>query len=280
MKRWGGFATEGPAGSSLCGRQRLLYPRRGRRLPPDGCPLLHHHPPAQKPAQSHRGDTRRCWTPIPYWMDGPLLWPRPPTPPSRVSGRTGGLIIRRVQPTPGSQLALFATYSYHGSITDRDGETLELEADHRRHAEIRTRYATSSTARAEPPPLGPLRRQRRLAGGTGDGPQPGPLDSPPVWVSRPSTKTLRRRSSPWPDASPARHAALHLPQKPSGNPVQSRLGPAASHPLPACSDPTSPQTRVIPVRESSLLRILSPSRASQLSQAAIGGPVRRLKSVR
>ena len=42
------------------------------------------------------------------------------------------LIIR---PTPGSQLALFATYSYHGFITDRD-ETLELEADHRRHAEI------------------------------------------------------------------------------------------------------------------------------------------------
>ena len=38
--------------------ERLLYPRRGRRLPPDGCPLLHHHPPAQKPAQSHRGDTR------------------------------------------------------------------------------------------------------------------------------------------------------------------------------------------------------------------------------
>ena len=40
------------------------------------------------------------------------------------------------QPTPGSQWALFATYSYHGCITDRDGETLELEADHRRQAEI------------------------------------------------------------------------------------------------------------------------------------------------
>ena len=39
-------------------------------------------------------------------------------------------------PTPGSQLALFACYSYHGFITDRDGEMLELEADHRRHAEI------------------------------------------------------------------------------------------------------------------------------------------------
>ena len=46
------------------------------------------------------------------------------------------LIVRRVKPTPGSQRALFATYSYHGFITDRDGETLELEADHRRHAEI------------------------------------------------------------------------------------------------------------------------------------------------
>ena len=46
------------------------------------------------------------------------------------------LIVRRVKPTPGSPLAIFARYSYHGFITDRDGETLELEADHRRHAEI------------------------------------------------------------------------------------------------------------------------------------------------
>ena len=46
------------------------------------------------------------------------------------------LIVRRVKPTPGSQLALFASYSYHGFITDRDEDTLELEADHRRHAEV------------------------------------------------------------------------------------------------------------------------------------------------
>ena len=46
------------------------------------------------------------------------------------------LIVRRVQPTSGSQLALFANYRYHGCITDQDGDTLELEADHRRHAEI------------------------------------------------------------------------------------------------------------------------------------------------
>ena len=78
------------------------------------------------------------WTPIPYWMDGAAdvaetiyvpFQDEPDAAPVR-------LIVRRVKPTPGSQLALFASYSYHGFITDRDGDTLELEADHRRHAEI------------------------------------------------------------------------------------------------------------------------------------------------
>jgi hypothetical protein len=46
------------------------------------------------------------------------------------------LIVRRVRPIPGSQLALFTDYVHHPFITDRDGDTLELEADHRRHAEI------------------------------------------------------------------------------------------------------------------------------------------------
>ena len=78
------------------------------------------------------------WAPIPYWMDGAAdvaettytpFQNEPDAAPVR-------LIVRRVKPTPGSQLALFATYSYHGCITDRDGESLELEADHRRHAEI------------------------------------------------------------------------------------------------------------------------------------------------
>ena len=50
--------SQGPTHGA--GRQRLLYPRRGRRLPPAGCPLLHRHPPARPPAESHRGDTRRC----------------------------------------------------------------------------------------------------------------------------------------------------------------------------------------------------------------------------
>ena len=46
------------------------------------------------------------------------------------------LIVRRVKPTPGSQLALFVNYSYHAFISDRAGELLELEAGQRRHAEI------------------------------------------------------------------------------------------------------------------------------------------------
>ena len=51
-------------------------------------------------------------------------------------GRGQWFRSRRGKPTPGSRLALFASYSYHGFITDRDGDALELEADHRRHAEI------------------------------------------------------------------------------------------------------------------------------------------------
>ncbi|HZJ49770.1 MAG TPA: transposase, partial [Actinomycetota bacterium] len=46
------------------------------------------------------------------------------------------LIVRRVPPTPGSQLALYTDYSYHAFITDRVGNMVELEADHRAHAEV------------------------------------------------------------------------------------------------------------------------------------------------
>ena len=78
------------------------------------------------------------WTPIPYWMEGAADVAETSYTPfqSEPDAAPVRLIVRRVKPTPGSQLALFANYSYHGFITDRDGETLELEADHRRHAEI------------------------------------------------------------------------------------------------------------------------------------------------
>ena len=78
------------------------------------------------------------WTPVPYWMDGAADVAETTYTPfqSEPGAAPVRLIIRRVKPTPGSQLALFATYGYHAFITDRDGDTLELEADHRRHAEI------------------------------------------------------------------------------------------------------------------------------------------------
>ena len=80
-----------------------------------------------------------AWTPIPYWMDGAADVAETTYTPFQTKPDAAApvrLIVRRVKPAPGSQLALFATYSYHGFITDRDGETLELEADHRRHAEV------------------------------------------------------------------------------------------------------------------------------------------------
>ena len=78
------------------------------------------------------------WRSIPYWMEGAadvaeISYTSFKSEPGAAPVR---LIVRRVKPTPGSQLALFATYSYHAFITERQGDTLELEADHRRHAEI------------------------------------------------------------------------------------------------------------------------------------------------
>ncbi len=79
-----------------------------------------------------------AWTPIPYWIDdGADVAETTYTPfKDEPDAQPVRLIVRRVRPTPGSQLALFAMYDYHACITDRHGETLALEADHRRHAEI------------------------------------------------------------------------------------------------------------------------------------------------
>ena len=78
------------------------------------------------------------WTPIPYWLPGGAAVAETTYTPFRHTADASAvrLIVRRVQPTPGSQLALFVDYSYHAFITDRAGEMMELEADHRRHAEI------------------------------------------------------------------------------------------------------------------------------------------------
>jgi hypothetical protein len=79
-----------------------------------------------------------AWTPIPYWIEGGADVAETTYIPfaDQKDAATVRLIVRRVRPTPGSQLALLTLYDYHAFITDRDGETLTLEADHRRHAEI------------------------------------------------------------------------------------------------------------------------------------------------
>jgi len=85
--------------------------------------------------------TDQDWTAIPYFLaDGADVaeidyqaFAKSKNAPGGVKTR---LIVRRVRPTPGSQLALFVTWSYHAFITNRTGTVAALEADHRRHAVV------------------------------------------------------------------------------------------------------------------------------------------------
>ena len=91
------------------------------------------------------------WTPIPYWsstgtfgvdlVGQPISGADVAEVPYQAFGKPGikvRLLVRRVRPTPGSQLALFTEFGYHPLVTDREGTTLELEADHRAHARVET----------------------------------------------------------------------------------------------------------------------------------------------
>jgi hypothetical protein len=94
-------------------------------------------------AKLHKGGVKTAiaaidesaWVAIPYFLDGADV-AGTTYQPFGAKGRPCRLIVRRVRPTPGSQLALFVEFTYHAFITDREGEMVELEADHRRHAEI------------------------------------------------------------------------------------------------------------------------------------------------
>ncbi len=77
-----------------------------------------------------------AWTSIPYWLEGGADVAEVKYRAFARDRQDVRLIVRRVKPTPGSQLALFRDYDYHAFITDRQGETLFLEADHRVHAQI------------------------------------------------------------------------------------------------------------------------------------------------
>ena len=177
-----------------------------------------------------------------------------------------------MRPTPGSQLALFANYSYHAFITDRDGDTLELEADHRRHAEVENAI-------------------RDLKYGVGLNHIPsGRFGANGAWLAIQvlahnlarwaariglgeqlvTTKTLRRRffSTAGRLTRSARRLTLHLPKRwPWENQFSRALTRLRAIPLPACRSHPQPtqrlQTRVRPVRECILLPPTSLSRDSK-----------------
>ena len=187
-----------------------------------------------------------AWTPIPYWMDGAADVAETTYTPfqSEPDAAPVRLISRQVKPTPGSQLALFATYSYHGFITDRDGEMLELEADHLRHAEIENAirdlkygvglnhlpsgcFAANAAWLAVPVMAHNLARwTARL--GVAEQIVTTKTQDPPAAVLLPG-RTAHPLVTP---AHPASAPALAL-----GNPVQSRPGPAASDSTPSLTPP-------------------------------------------
>ena len=226
------------------GRQRLLRPHCRCRLPGNGCPLLYHHPPARQPAGPDRGDTRGGLDSHSL-LDGRRRRCRRddlhPVPDQ--AGRRAGT-AHRPAGEAGARFstALFATYSYHGFITDRDGETLELEADHRRHAEIENairdlRYGVG---------LNHLPSGRFAANGAWLAVQVM-AHNLARWTARiglgqqiVTTKTLRRRVFALAGriTRSARRLTLHLPRRLAlGGAVQPRPGPTASHSTPSLTAP-------------------------------------------
>jgi hypothetical protein len=91
------------------------------------------------------------WKPIPYFLPGAgvaeIEWtPFDRGPEGRLRAERGQiapvrLIVRRTPPTDAQARnrgddPLFQMFDYHPLITDRAGDLLDLEADHRRHAEV------------------------------------------------------------------------------------------------------------------------------------------------
>ncbi len=166
----------------------------------------------------------RDWTPIPYWMDGAadvaettytLFQGDPDAAPVR-------LIVRRVKPTPGSQLALFASYAYHGFITWASWPLVRKTTS--------TGTPASRRRSQSPPTLGANTTPDPKRSGPADcrkpeTPQSGssPLSPPCRWTARiglgeqqvVTTKTLRRRffSLAGRFTRSARRLTLHLPQR-------------------------------------------------------------------
>ena len=78
-----------------------------------------------------------AWAPIPYWCDEGADIAETTYRPFEQSKKTPvRLVVRRTKPNPDSQLSFLVDYDYHAFITDRTGDTLDADTDHRRHAQI------------------------------------------------------------------------------------------------------------------------------------------------
>ena len=94
-----------------------------------------------------------AWQPIPYWLSTPEVSgadiaeiPFTVFAGDKRHARQVRLVVRRVRPTPGSQLALFTAWDFHAFVTDRDLPLAEVEADHRRHAVVEQTIAELKSA--------------------------------------------------------------------------------------------------------------------------------------
>jgi len=95
-----------------------------------------------------------AWVAIPYFLEGAAVAETTYTPFAQTLGKKKAkarrLIVRRVPPTPGSQLALYVEYSYHAFITNRTGDLVALEADHRAHAVVEATIRERGPAKIRP----------------------------------------------------------------------------------------------------------------------------------
>ena len=149
VKRWGGFATEGPAGSSLCGPTAASIPTPWS---PSAAGWMSASPSPSASTKACTISSRRYpKMPGRRFLTGwtvPLLWPRPPTPPSRVSptphrcGSSSGGCSPRPAPNWLSSPPTAITASSPTGTEKPWNWRLTIAATPR----SRTRYATSSTA--------------------------------------------------------------------------------------------------------------------------------------
>jgi hypothetical protein len=116
-------------------------------------PVLHHRPAGQAIRAAIEAISDDAWQPIPYWLSTPEVSgadiaevPFTVFTSDQRHARQVRLVVRRVRPTPGSQLALFTAWDYHAFVTDRNLPLAEVEADHRRHAVVEQTIAELKSA--------------------------------------------------------------------------------------------------------------------------------------